>query len=243
MIFTFWVHDAARTGGVEDIPQSVTAWREHFPDMTLYSDIDVLPILGSFGATHVDLYERIRIPSCKSDLARLLLLFRFGGLYVDSHIGPGDTRNLAHVFGRLAANDVVLFDLTWMHKQPNDTNMINGVICARQASPIIKRLIESALHNLREHERKEHEARRHVPYNIFELTGAWDIVVNLFKRQDDRFVIKPEFADRVCRVGLEADKDHGFVLYKYYGYRKEGRHWSERQASEPLFRPRELDVR
>jgi hypothetical protein len=238
MIFTFWVHDSALDGDAQDGPEAVAAWREHYPGTSLYSDSDVLPILAGFGSTCVDLYGRIRIPACKSDLARLLLLFRFGGLYVDSHTGPGNAHHLVNVFAALAAYEVVLFDKIWEHKHMNDIYIMNSVMCARQSSPVIKHLIDSALHNLQEHERKEHEAEAYVPYNIFVLTGAWDIRRNFFEMRNRKHVIKPAFADRVQLVGIERDQDPGFALYKYYGYRKEGRHWSERQASEPLFLPR-----
>jgi len=238
MIFTFWVHDTAEDGEAEDAPQGVAAWRENHPGMSLYSDADVLPILDGFGPTWVDLYRRIRIPACKSDLARLLLLFRFGGLYVDSHTGPGNAHHLVKVFAGLATHEVVLFDKMWEHKHMNDIYIMNSVMCARQWSPVIKLLIDSALDNLQEHERKEHEAEGYVPYNIFVLTGAWDIRRNFFEMRNRKHVVKPAFADRVHLVGLERDEDPGFVLYKYYAYRKEGRHWSERQASERLFLPR-----
>jgi hypothetical protein len=241
MIFTFWVHDTARSGEGEDTLQSVAAWREHYPSMTAYSDVDVIPLLEDFGSAYVDLYNRIRIPACKSDLARLLLLFRFGGLYVDSHIGPSDGHDLVGIFGRLATYEVVLIDETSEHATPTDIYIMNGVICARKASLVIKVLIESALLNLQEHERLEHESKSFVPYNIFVLTGAWDILTSLFEFRDGRQVIKPEFADKVYLVGVKRDEDHGFVLYKHYSYRGEGQHWSERQNSEPLFSPRTLE--
>jgi hypothetical protein len=242
MIFTFWVHDTARAGDREEVPESVAAWSEHLPSMTWYSDADVLPILDSSWPSYADLYRRIRIPACKSDLARLLLLFNFGGLYVDSHVGPGNTQKLVHLYARLATHEVVFFDKTWEHTSDGDICMMNSVICARKSSPVIKRLIESAFHNLQEHERKEHEAQCYVAYNIFALTGAWDIRVKLFEIRDHKLTVRPAFADSVHLVRLERDDDHGYVLYQHYSYRKKGQHWSERQDSELLFIPREADL-
>jgi hypothetical protein len=48
-------------------------------------------------------------------------------------------------------------------------------------------------------------------------------------------MMKKEFADRIYQLGLKYREDCGIVLYKYYSYRKQGRHWSERQQNERLF--------
>lgn len=239
MIFTFWISDAGPAADAVTIPQSVVAWRENYPSMSMYSDADAIETLHAIAPDAIDLYKRIRIPACKSDLARLLLLYRYGGLYVDSHVGPGDAKQLLFIFSKLAEYDVILFDLSWNHKRDSDVSIMNGVICARKSSPIIKYLIESALDNLRAHEREENEAQGYVPYNIFVLTGAWDIRIKLLDSGNDGTFIKPAFADRLHVQSLKSGEDCGFFLYRHYGYRKEGGHWSERQNSEPLFMPRE----
>jgi mannosyltransferase OCH1-like enzyme len=71
--------------GPEPLPDEFAAygesWRRHHPDwdMRLWTD-DRLP--GDL--TRSEAYERLRRPSERSNIIRLELLFRFGGVYVDT---------------------------------------------------------------------------------------------------------------------------------------------------------------
>lgn len=235
MIFTFWTEDTENGGASTTIPQAVTAWRQQYPDMGLYSDDSVIPLLAEFGDNIVDLYRRIRIPACKSDIARLLLLYKIGGLYVDSHSGPGDPRRLLNIFDKITEYEVLIVDKNWEHKFENDIHLINGIMGAHKGSEIVKRLLDGVLLNLKQHDAKEQAAESYVPYNLAVLSGAWNLRVNLFQPSGNGVVIKKEFADRIYQLDLKHGEDCGIILYKYYSYRKQGGHWSERQQHERLF--------
>src|SRR5882724_2567306 len=70
--------------------EMIAAWREHFPQFLLMGDHDILPLIDRYFPMYIDLYEKIRLPAAKSDVARLLALYEFGGLYVDCHNGIRD---------------------------------------------------------------------------------------------------------------------------------------------------------
>jgi hypothetical protein len=241
MIFTYWINDAtAHDESTEAAPPSMIAWREQYPEASVYSDSDVLKFLDRFGQEYGKLYRRIRIPACKSDIARLVLLYHLGGFYLDSHTGPGEAKELTKIFAKLAAYDVVFFDKTWEHQNENDIHLINGAICSRRGSPLIKKLIDTVFNNLELQEKKENEYKKYVPYNLAVLTGAWVLRLLCFSVNESIVSIRPEFADQLYLYRMTIGKDPGFILYKHYSYRKEGRHWSERQGNELLFEPREI---
>ena len=47
--------------------------------------------------------------------------------------------------------------------------------------------------------------------------------------------MKPEFRKTIGFRYMPTESSLGFHIYKFYGYRKEGEHWSERQKHERLF--------
>ena len=234
MIFTFWTEDREGGGG-EAIPQAVTAWREQYPDTRLYCDDDAIQALAELDRRFVDLYTRIRIPACKSDLARLALLYKYGGLYIDIHAGPGDPQRVQDIVSKIPEYGIIIFDKTWERKFDNGIHLINGIIGARKGSEIIKKILDTVLMNLQQHDEKERATDTYVPYNLAVVTGAWNLRITLFDAIGDGVALKKELASRVLQIGIKRGEDCGIILYKYYSYRKEGRHWSERQKGERLF--------
>ena len=65
----------------EDFARNGESWRRHHPDweMRLWTE-DELPR----DLTRPEVYERLRKPTERSDIIRLEVLFRFGGVYVDT---------------------------------------------------------------------------------------------------------------------------------------------------------------
>jgi hypothetical protein len=229
MIFTYW------TGNNDDMT-SLSTWRQRFPDFHVFSDKDVISILSIYFPEYVEIYNRIRIPACRSDLARLALLYEHGGLYVDAHAGPSSGDRLAGIFSLLADYDLIIFDQPWKRQDNNDIYIINGVLGARRGCDILLLLLKSGFENISDHWTKEVSSNDHVPYNIYSMTGAWDISVCLFDRSQRPMGLRPEFEDRVHLYMLKQNVEQdGIHLYKFYQYRKPGDHWSERQKTQALF--------
>lgn len=228
MLFTYW------TGRPLTSPHCAEVWQARFAQFTVFEDKDVLPLLDS--DRFRELYSRITIPACKSDIARLVLLRKFGGLYIDSHAAPSNADRLLETIEILSSVELVLFDRTYENAAFGAIHpVINGVIAGRRDAAILNLLIYSAFENLFGHARREAETPDHVAYNIFALTGAWDINLRLFDCSAQPCVVKPAFAAQVHVVKLLPGVDPGFQLYKYYHYRIPGDHWSERQTRERLF--------
>lgn len=236
MFFTYWTHDSgsADLNATTALPMK-SEWLREFEDFTVYDDSAVLPLLSRFGNDIPGLFRRIRIPSCKSDIARLVLLSEFGGLYIDAHTGIGNKTVLSRLVSTLPQCEVLLFDLVQKHKREGDISIPNGAIYSRPRSPIIEMFISSAIENIRNQFDKETSSGGYVPYNLAVLTGAWIIASTLFSLKERPFTLKGEFSNRVKIWPLTDGGDDPIRFYQYYSYRAPLMHWSERQNREPLF--------
>lgn len=223
MFFMFW------TGTALTEPEAYGVWRERYPRFALFKDEDVLPLLDC--DLHRELYKKIRLPACKSDIARLALLREHGGLYVDSHIGPSSGEALAETLSHLAQHDLILFSEGWSPV----FNFTNGVLAARRRAPVFDLLIDMAFENLIAHKKRQDETREHVKYHVFELTGSQIMVRTMFEHVDGAWGLKRDYRDKVQFHVMESSGSAGFLPYRYQSYRKPGQHWSERQRVERLF--------
>jgi hypothetical protein len=233
MIFTYWSGDPTSNAALQT---AAAEWREHWGEFTVFGDDDVLPLLRARGGDRlVDIYRRIRIPACQSDLARLALLHEHGGLYVDAHTGCADVRALGRMFQRLASHEAIVFDIEWLHGHACDMHLCNTVLAARKGSSFVLQLFYEAVNNLYEHEHKEANASAYVPYNVFVLTGAAVVSQHLMLVEPQGKRFNPDYAGRIHHLTLKGDAQDPVTLYKHYGYRAPGMHWSERQNHERLF--------
>jgi len=228
MLFTYW-HNSELV-----LPPSTPAWRERFPDFTVFGDEDVIPLLGSDELR--ELYMQIGIPACKSDIARLVLLRAYGGLYIDAHAAPAEGDRLAETLDALSFYELLLFSKAWHAKAETDFNLMNTVIAARRHAPALDTLIDAVFANLVRHRQMEREKQNYVPYHLFSLTGTMVMIDCFFAPSPNGYFIRPEFEERVHLYEMTSPTAPGFHLYQFYGYRKPGEHWSERQKHERLFR-------
>ncbi len=229
MIFTYW------TGSEINTPPSATAWQERYPAFKVFGDQDVLPFLDS--PLQRDLYDGITLPAGKSDIARLVLLRAHGGLYLDAHTAPADGDRLAETIEALSSVELILFSKLWMVDGTGGFNLMNTVLAARRHSPLLDALIGAIFTNLRAHREAEDMSSDYVPYNLFKLTGTMVFLEQFFEQSEKSFKIIENFKQQILVHGMKSASSPGFEIYRSYGYRKPGQHWSERQQHERLFKP------
>jgi hypothetical protein len=238
MFFTFWTNSEGLATAEQisrQIGPTIEDWSAQFPDFVVFTDEDVSRILRRRGRSEFELYHKVKFPACKADVARLLLLLEYGGLYIDAHVGTGQAHCLTRVLEKLANYELILFDLTWKHSYLADLWIMNTVLAARRAASVVDLLVDSCFKNLEMQYRKESTNPEYVPFNIYTLTGAADIQRNLLNLQSTPILIKDEFKSRVHVERLLEGVGQPFALYKHYHYRVPGLHWSERQKIERLF--------
>lgn len=215
-------------------PPSVSAWRAIYPNFKVFDDDAVMDLIPS-GFTR-RLYQQIVLPAAKSDLARLLLLNQFGGLYVDAHTGPSDPGRLVETFDHLSAYELVIYGKQWEIKQAHDFNLMNTVILARAKSSLIQMLIDRVSGNLAQQYDKEQSIGGYSPYSLHDLTGTQVIIKSFFENGVWPPPLAKIFDSKIKIVSMPSAESEGFHIYQFYDYRTPGSHWSEREKVEPLFR-------
>ncbi len=225
-MFTYW-HDH----GLQPISDFITHWKAEFEDFRVISDDDVYSILSGFPDRCADIYRHIRIPACRADIARLLAIYAFGGLYVDCHCSIVDPWALRRLTCGAASKIVLLRRGPLAVPTPRSgwTVLLNSFIAAPPRSALILAILQSALGNLEQQYDAEVEAGGYVPYKIWSMTGPGNISSVVL---DPSWAsVKPEYSDAVEIV------DEAVLIRRYifYDYRRPGMHWSERQTRETLF--------
>jgi hypothetical protein len=231
MIFAYW----HREQGSAELPGGFDLWRKEYPDFRVYGDRDVLPILRRLDGKSDALFQRIRIPACKADIARLALLWEFGGLYVDAHTAPGDRGQLSAIWRELEQVELLLFDRTYDHNDFNPLKLTSSVISSRKHAKALAVIFELAISNLDIHERVESACDGYARYNIYDLTGPRAIRAALYDESRRPYKLKSQFAHIVALYPLVRTGPQPIILYADHRYANANRHWSERQMRERLF--------
>ncbi|CAB4957865.1 MAG: hypothetical protein F2842_09100 [Actinobacteria bacterium] len=233
MLFTYWDTGPFPDDGI------VAAWSAEFSDFTVFSRDDVTELVQQRIPGSLDLWNRIAIPACRSDLARVLLLAEYGGLYVDAHCTVGDPLSLRRLLSILESVELVAIDRVNLHKRPGDVHLVNGALAAQAHSALIEDLLACLLNNLHEQFDRESQTDDYVPYNLAVVTGAWNLRLLLCEVGDDNEVRLNNALHGRAHLLRLPDPAFGtpFNFHANYGYRKPGMHWSERQLTERLFEP------
>ena len=85
-------------------------WTNAFPSFRIYDDRNVLLLMEQYFPEYVQIYQEIRLPAAKCNAARLILLYEFGGFYIDCHVGIRDLYALLQLIACLSEVDVVFID-------------------------------------------------------------------------------------------------------------------------------------
>lgn len=227
MLFTYWMHPE------EQNPPSWEEWKTVYPDYKVFRDHEVLDIIDD---KELKLYyKKITLPAAKSDIARLILLRKFGGLYMDAHTCPAHMVNLVHTLDYSNSYEMTVFGKKWELQHPNDFNIMNTVILCRKDSCLLDLVLEKIKINLRNQYKKEKNIGGYVDYDIHFVTGTYCFVSVFFDDSVYPPKLKEDFIKKINVDMLDGADSAGFHIYKNYSYRKENSHWSERQKSETLF--------
>lgn len=232
MLFMYWTSSSAAN------PASASAWKRLYPEFRLFTDEDVMPLLPK---DFVTIYKSIRLPSAKSDIARLFLLREHGGLYIDAHVGPTSPSQLLETVERLSRFNLILFGKGWVLKDEEDFDLMNGVMAARRHAPELDIVIEEVVGNIKSQWEKERNSPTYHPYNLHVLTGTYVLVQTLFDLTTPP-KIRSEMSNSILVHFMKDNVQSGFSLSAFNGYRKTGLHWSERQTNERLFAERIADI-
>jgi hypothetical protein len=229
MMFSYW--DRA---DVSPISEFICEWRAHFPNFRIFEDAEVESMITRYFPEYKEMFGRIRIPTCKSDLALLLVLYEFGGLYVDCHCGVRDPQRVKDLWKKLAQYELILYDKDNSSRPEARGKLfpLNSVLFARPNSKIILDCATRAFRNCATQWETE-KKNGFVEYDIWFLSGPRILHERLLN--PSRTELEAECAGKVLFIP-EGDSSAPIGRYMHCSYREPGMHWSERQLREPLFR-------
>lgn len=223
--FTYW--DSV---DIKPISPAIAHWQAEMGDFGVVGDSDVIKALEEIDPSAIEMYEKIRIPAARSDVARLVILYRNGGLYVDSHCGVTDAKGVRDILCQAYTDCLILVDQSRASRpRPvHEIFPINAMIAGGKGGPLLRSMIERVIGNLRAKRRDEaiHGFR---PYDLLQLTGPKNIgdALSAYASQLGE--------DNDADLTLFQEDDFAVQRYRYKLSADRSAHWSERQKTEFLF--------
>jgi hypothetical protein len=231
MIFAYWDSDDRTI-----LTEMISAWRGHFPEFRVLSNHDIVPLIERrHSPACADLFNRIRLPSAKSDIARFVALYEFGGLYVDCHNGIRDVDGLKRLLTCLNDYEAIVIDrrMSFYPRPPGEHFLISAPIFGRRHSELFMTLAQRGFANLAWQQHLE-EQYGYVFYDVARLVGPTLINEIVLEPGCCTRDVKSDFAGRIMIVPEETTP---MVRNFYTAYKTPENHWTTRQLSEPLFEP------
>lgn len=212
--FLWTTGEAARTDDPvsAEVAVQIGLWRGFFPDfgIQVWSWAECADLLDDDDGREVlDLIRRCRFTAMKSDLLRLAILSREGGIWSDVKNRP------LRAFGGEVPGPAFLAEHFPLPSRPDLTgHLCNSFLGAEAGHPFIGRALDLALANV----------RNRATGSVFDLTGG-GIFKRLAYRNDP--ALPPALPWRLCwgdwmtRTGMS--------------YNAGALHWSQRQKVDPLY--------
>ena len=228
-IFFYWSENIIP----EDILNNVKNYRLLNPDFNVQiigEDSELLINAFKKYPEIYEIYKKIRIPACKSDVARIILLRNYGGIYIDCNTTI--KKPLENLYNTIKHKDIVI----GINLKTRDYS--TRILMSRKFSGHMKTILDIMYDNLNNLYIKENSTKEHIEYNILMLTGTGP-----FYKAFNRLEYLP---DITC-INLDNNKSIGYLddasdYFKHYGcctdfhHNKNSHlHWSERQKVEKLF--------
>jgi hypothetical protein len=165
------------------------------------------------------LFNLISIPTCKSDIMRLLLLYYYGGIYVDCNTTPNKSFNNFY-----EENKHFDFIISFNYKN-NDFS--TRILFSKPKILLLKNILEQIQINLLELYNKELISNDIINYNILILTGTGPFYTILGinnEKKIDNITYFDDNSDIVKHYGCKLNHHINFDL-----------HWSKLQLKQKLF--------
>ena len=186
--------------GANEMPEEFLgyreSWRRHHPDweMRLWTE-DILP--DDF--VRPEAYERLRSPAERSDIIRLEVLYRFGGVYVDTDVEC------------LRPIDPLLEEGAGFFVGAVQGKVENAVIAATAGHPVLERALR--------------ELRPVTEYGADPTRGTGPWFLTALLREYPEVTIHPQ---EVFSPMTDGEREHAYAVHHYVSSWKTTEHWKEK---------------
>ena len=209
-------------------------------DSTLHQFSEVFPDV-------VELIPQISIPAMRSDLVRLMALYQYGGMWLDSNTTLKDPARFEGLFDVYSSFHFVI---TVMENSRFDLK--TSALMAQSGSTLAWESVEKTMENLHRHFELEKKTSDYVPYNMFMFTAPviWTEMIGYTFDDEFRNQVDLTFQQNPKTLTLDLPKfeEYQVALMKvneiiqFYGCNMDHHHgenfhnhWSETQKRQRLF--------
>jgi mannosyltransferase OCH1-like enzyme len=208
-----------------DIEWRCAKWRLLHPSFTyrLWSLEDVAEVIehdDGLGVRALLAIRSLRFPAAKADIARLIVLRRFGGFWVDLKLEPR-----ASFLNPLVDFDLVLTEHFPQYHRPEPNGfLVNSFIGSDRQTSFLNHVLERVTTNV----------EKRMKASIFDVTGSPSL-----------FVIRTEMEKNGEPIGNYTVLSHRQAWNEFFtmgpaSYNNNRMHWSSRELHEPIYEDNEL---
>ena len=221
-IFMYWTGSSIP----DEIKQNIVNFKNVNKDFNvkIINDSDFLELATIDFPKLINLFNKINIPTCKSDIARLLFLYYYGGIYIDCNTVPN--KNFEDFYELNKHHDFIL-----------SFNYINDdystrILFSKPKSLILKDILINITTKLESHYINEKNFTGHVEYSILLLTGTGPFYDVLGRNNSKQLF-------NIYNIGLFDDNSdivrHYQCNMNHHHLENFHKHWSNLQKTEKLF--------
>lgn len=184
-----------------------------------------------------NIYKKMTLGAAKADIIRFLLMYEYGGLYLDIMNYPRKELNIDDLFSKLDHKSTYVG--AW-----EPCNITFQLILSKPKTLLMEKLYVLAKNNLINHYKEESNSETYVRYNLVSLTGpllfhdiivnkpfkGWDVYLNCSENSPQN---KKYFGKWDCDL---IDLEKTFWLWKvgfdnHHGKNMD-KHWSKQQSKK-----------
>jgi len=219
---------------------NIKLYEKNYPDfkveIIIDDNINLIPELNNTFPGLLFLYNKLNNYAAKSDVARLIYLYFYGGIYVDTHV--------EHIFKANCNNIYTLYDKYKNYDCSIARNKKGVFNCTTLISKPYCNLLYYALcditKKLEKHYELENKTDEYIKYNVLCLTGS-SVFFLILKFYELKHIIEPD--DITNSVNFKKYNTACFCCSDYFNYYKvnynynhgNSNHWSEQQKTKRLF--------
>ena len=249
-LILFWIPNSSSDSPLPEwLQENIQGWSTYNPDLNieLINDNDVIPVLSQEYPELCKLYVQIAIPSCKSDIARVLWLYKYGGLYLDVHTAC--KRNINQLLRTADLYDLLIpFHPEHLEDHEAFTHPLrSGILFAKKGARFLQELLADIEKNLTELKQLQ-DSSQWYDYNISAVTGPRLIARKLRRESDDIASYPTAHCDKCAKLAGQlnhynarlVDLEEYVAWHKFSSYRMQGNrylnhHWTVLQTQIKLF--------
>lgn len=168
-IFFYW-HDKILN---DELIINIENYKKTYPDFNIkvLCDEDMDEYYHDFPEL-CNMYKNINIAACKSDIIRILALYKHGGIYIDLHTTPvpyipNNGSSIRRLFEKNKHYDVII-----PRNYYDNYDMKFTVLISKKEATFLFDVIQIMTKNLRDQYNNEKNANKYISYNIFFITGV-----------------------------------------------------------------------